>query len=104
MIASHIHISSLVTGVLTATLCLQALAPKLVLQSFYGKEVDDEFSLFLARSSGVPIATMGLLLIWASFFEPMQTPVMVSAIIGKGFFLLVILANWQITGLSLIHI
>lgn len=98
MITQHIGTITLIVGIMTASLFLQAFAPRFALRSFYGKDVSDEFALFLARAAGVPIAMIGLLLIWASFNEAIRDPIILAAVVGKSLFLFSIARNWKVTG------
>ena len=98
MITQYIDLILLITGIATASLFLQAFAPKYALSSFYGKDVNDEYALFLARAGGLPIAMIGVLLIWASFNEAIRDPIVAAAIVGKSIFLAFIAAYWRITG------
>ncbi len=77
---------------------LQVIAPGFVLRSFYGKDVVDEYALFLARSGGLPISTIGALLIWASFDEAIRLPVIIAALISKALFLTIVAISWRVTG------
>lgn len=98
MILQYIDTVLLVIGLITSSLILQAFAPQFALSAFYGKPVEDQYTLFLARSAGIPIAMIGMLLVWASFDEIVRTPIVVAAVIGKGLFLATIFSNWQVTG------
>ena len=98
MITAYIETILLVIGIATASLIVQALAPKYALASFFGKNIEDDYALFLARAGGLPVAMIGLLLIWAAFDEAIRTPVIVAALIGKALFLAFIASNWRITG------
>ena len=98
MITAYIDLILLFIGIATASLITQAFAPRYALASFFGKDVEDTYSLFLARAGGIPIAMIGLLLIWASFDEAIRTPVIVAALIGKALFLAFIASNWRVTG------
>jgi hypothetical protein len=98
MITIHIDLILLVIGLATSSLVIQALIPKFALKAFYGKEINDEFALFLARAGGLPIAIIGGLLVWASFEETIRVPVIVAALIGKALFLMFIVLNWRVTG------
>jgi hypothetical protein len=98
MINTHIDLILVVLGVITTSMILQAIAPKYVLSMFFKKEITDPYALFLARSSGIPIAIIGMLMIWASFDETLRIPVVVAAVVGKALFLLTIASNWKVTG------
>lgn len=98
MIVQYIDTILLVIGLMTSSLILQAFAPQFALSAFFGKHVNDPYTLFLARSAGIPIAMIGMLLVWASFDEIVRTPIVVAAVIGKGLFFATIFSNWQVTG------
>lgn len=95
MLADHIHVALFVTGTVTASMLLQFLAPRPVLKSFFGLEVSDEVTLFFARTQALPVALMGVLLIWAGLEPAMRTPVLVVALLGKAAFVAAILSKFR---------
>lgn len=98
MIGDNIEIVLLISGLLTASMIIQYIAPQYALNSFFAKEVKDPYTLFLASSSGMPIAMIGLLMIWASADEAIRLPVVIVAVLGKIGFLIKILFNRAETG------
>lgn len=98
MFTSHIDLILLISGILTSSLIMQAIAPSYALKAFYGKVADSELSLFLARAGGLPIAAIGALMIWASFDDVIRFPIIIIALISKVLFLTLIAMNWKVTG------
>jgi len=98
MISAHIDLILLLSGLITSSLIIQVVAPRYALKAFYGQTVDSEISLFLARAGGLPIATIGALMIWASFNDAIQLPIIISALISKALFITLIVFNWKVTG------
>lgn len=102
MISAHIETILLIVGAITASMLLQAIAPRLAQRIFFGRTVDDEYALFLARAAALPIGTLGLLLIWASFDEAIRIPIVVAAVFSKAVFVAFIAAHWRVTGKSFV--
>ncbi len=98
MITLYIDTILLAVGVATFSIIVQAILPRYALATFFGKRVDDSYTLFLARSGGIPIAIIGLLLIWASFDESIRWQIIVAALIGKTLFLVTIASSWRTAG------
>ncbi|WP_017222165.1 hypothetical protein [Moritella dasanensis] len=98
MISTYIDLVLLLSGLITSSLIIQVVAPRYALKAFYGLTVDSELALFLARAGGLPIATIGSLMIWASFNDAIQLPIIIAALISKTLFITLIVLNWKVTG------
>ncbi len=98
MLTESIHWVLFVTGAITASMLLQFLAPRPILSSFFGLDVEDEVTLFFARTAALPVALMGVLLVWAGFEPALRTPVMVVVLAGKAAFVASILVDWSTLG------
>src|SRR5262249_36134606 len=73
MIAMHIELILIVTGVATATMLIQFFAPLPVLRLIYGEAPTDGVTVALARHWGLLIFCVGVLLIYAAF-SPRPVP------------------------------
>ena len=83
MIAMHIELILIVTGVATATMLIQFFAPLPVLRLIYGEAPTDGVTVALARHWGLLIFCVGVLLIYAAFSPPARAPILVFAVIEK---------------------
>jgi hypothetical protein len=83
VIATHIELILIVTGVTTATMLIQFFAPLPVLRLIYGEAPIDGVSMALARHWGLLIFCVGALLIYAAFNPPVRAPILVFAVIEK---------------------
>jgi hypothetical protein len=83
VIATHIELILIVTGVATATMLGQFFAPLPVLRLIFGEAPTDPVSVALARHWGLLIFCVGALLIYAAFYPPVRTPILVFAVIEK---------------------
>ena len=83
MIAAHIELILVVTGVATALAVAQLIAPLQFLRLTYGEAPVDPVSVALARHWGLLIFCVGALLIYAAFRPPIRVPIMVFAMIEK---------------------
>jgi hypothetical protein len=83
VIATHIELILIVTGVATATMLGQFFTPLPVLRLIFGEAPTDPVSVALARHWGLLIFCVGALLIYAAFYPPVRTPILVFAVIEK---------------------
>jgi len=83
VIAAHIELILVVTGVATALAVAQLIAPLQFLRLTYGEAPVDPVSVALARHWGLLIFCVGALLIYAAFRPPIRVPIMVFAMIEK---------------------
>jgi hypothetical protein len=83
MMAAHIQIILIATGVFTTLALGQFVAPSKLLRLIYGHAQTDAASLMLARHWGLLVGCVGLLLIYAAFEPTVRVPVMVFAVIEK---------------------
>jgi len=72
-----------VTGALTATMFIMALAPARGLKDNFGVETTDGNILLLARHWGFYVGLAGLLLIYAGMHPETRFPILLFAIAGK---------------------
>lgn len=93
MIASHIEWILIITGLATASLLLQFLAPAWAVRALNGLEVSDARELFFARIAGLAIGSIGLLLLWAAWDPALRSAVLSVALLGKLGFVAVIAAR-----------
>ena len=83
LIVENIHYILYVTGALTMTMFLQAVAPVKMMERTYGSAPTDANGLMIARHWGFMVGLSGLLLIAAGVHPEIRVPVLWFAIIGK---------------------
>lgn len=83
MIAIHIELILIVTGLATATMLSQFFAPLPVLRLIYGEAPTNGVSVALARHWGLLIFCVGAMLIYAAFYPPIRAPILVFAVVEK---------------------
>ncbi|MEP0068321.1 hypothetical protein [Pyruvatibacter sp.] len=76
----------LVSGVITSSMLVAVVAPRLVFQQFFGTILDGPLGNAIMRNWGLVIGMSGLLLIYAAYDETVRTPIMLFSIVGKLFF------------------
>lgn len=85
-IADNIFWILLVSGVITSSMLVAVVAPRLVFQQFFGTILDGPLGNAIMRNWGLVIGMSGLLLIYAAYDETVRTPIMLFSIVGKLFF------------------
>ena len=83
MIGSHIQLILIVTGVITATMFLQFLAPREIVRLMDDDVIADPVSLLVARHWGLLVGLLGALLVYAAFEPALRGPVVWVALIEK---------------------
>jgi hypothetical protein len=91
-IADNIFWILLVSGVITSSMLVAVVAPRLVFQQFFGTILDGPLGNAIMRNWGLVIGMSGLLLIYAAYDETVRTPIMLFSIVGKLFFSVQVLA------------
>lgn len=82
-IASHIEPILLITGVLTAGMLAQFVAPSWVLRHTFGTGPSDVLGKLFARHWGLLLFCIGALLFYAAFHPSLRGPAVVAASIEK---------------------
>lgn len=83
-----------ISGALTCSMLVQALAPRFAVHFIFGEEISGAAALLIARSWGAMVFVSGLLLIASAYHPEFRLPVLLNAIAGKlGFALLVFAAG-----------
>jgi len=82
-IGSHIEGILVITGVLTASMLAQFVAPSWVVPHTFGELPSDPLSKMFARHWGLLLFCIGALLIYAAFHPSVRAPAMVVASIEK---------------------
>ena len=85
-IADNIFWILLVSGVITSSMLVAVVAPRLVFRQFFGTILDGPLGNAIMRNWGLVIGMSGLLLIYAAYDETVRTPIMLFSIVGKLFF------------------
>src|SRR5262245_3079239 len=83
VIASNIEVILIVTGVLTATMLAQFVAPSWMVRRTFGEAPSGPVSMALARHWGLLLFCVGALLVYAAFHPPLREPAVVLAMVEK---------------------
>jgi hypothetical protein len=86
MVAAHIELILLTTGVATACALPLCLAPVTAMQIIFGQAPSDPITLNLARHWGLLIFCFGILLIYAAYHPEVRTIVLTLATLEKAAF------------------
>ncbi|MGD1935590.1 MAG: hypothetical protein ACFB0Z_13995 [Candidatus Phaeomarinobacter sp.] len=86
VITDNIFWILIVSGVVTSTMLLAAVAPRAVFKQFFGSVLEGPLGNAVMRNWGLVIGMSGLLLIYAAYDETIRTPIMAFSIVGKLFF------------------
>jgi hypothetical protein len=93
MIAAHIELVLLLTGLATAGAFVLSLAPGTMLKRLYGQAPADALGLLLARHWGLLVGLVGALLIYAALHAEVRVPTLIVAIVEKVAFALGVLTS-----------
>ena len=83
MITSHITVILIVTGVLTATMLAQFVAPSWTLRHAFGEVPSGTVGFVLARHWGLLLFCVGMLLVYSAFHPTVRQPAVVVASVEK---------------------
>lgn len=83
MLAAHIQLILLITGIITAGLLVVFVAPAPVMKLLFGQAPSDSLSHFVARHWGLLVCLVGALLIYAAYHPEVRVPILIVAIIEK---------------------
>lgn len=86
MVTSNIEPILIITGVLTATMLAQFLAPSWMVRHTYGETLSDAVSTGLARHWGLLLFCVGMLLVYSAFHPALRRPTVVAASVEKAGF------------------
>jgi hypothetical protein len=88
MLAAHIELILLITGLATAGALALFLAPVPMLKLLFGQAPSDALSLLMARHWGLLVGLVGTLLIYAAYHAEVRVPTLIVAIAEKAAFAL----------------
>jgi hypothetical protein len=80
MLAAHIELILLITGLATAGVLVVFVAPVPVMKVVFGQAPSDALSLFIARHWGLLVSLVGALLIYAAYHAEVRVPTLIVAI------------------------
>ena len=83
MLAAHIELILLITGLATAGVLVMFVAPVPVMKVLFGQAPSDALSLFIARHWGLLVCLVGALLIYAAYHAEVRVPTLIVAIVEK---------------------
>jgi hypothetical protein len=83
MLAAHISLILLLTGLATAGAVALFLAPVTMLKMLFGQAPSDALSLLIARHWGLLVGLVGALLVYAAYHAEIRVPTLIVAIVEK---------------------
>lgn len=95
MVTGNITLILYVTGILTCSMLLLFIAPKLVMEKMLRLEAGEGIAGLIERHWGMGIFITGLLLIWAGYDPSIRTPVIACVALNKATFVGMMLANYK---------
>jgi len=81
----------LVTGILTASMFYNAIAPQAALRANFGQGLDGPLAELIVRNWGVLVGLVGLMLIYGAFVPPARRLVLSVAALSKAAFVVLLL-------------
>ena len=93
MLAAHIELILLITGVATAGVLVVFVAPVPVIKVLFGQAPSDALGIFIARHWGLLVCLVGALLIYAAYHAEVRAPTLIVAIIEKAAIVLGVLIS-----------
>jgi hypothetical protein len=88
MLAAHIEMILLFTGLATAGAFVLFLAPAAMMKMLFGQAPADALSLLIVRHWGLMVCLVGALLVYAAYHAEIRVPTLVVAIVEKAAFAL----------------
>jgi hypothetical protein len=95
MITSNISIILYVTGIITASMLLLFISPRLVMEKMFGLKSDGGAAELFERHWGMAIFITGLLLVWAGYDAAIRKPVLACVALNKAAFVCLVLFNYK---------
>src|SRR5262245_29598785 len=83
MLAAHIQLILLITGLVTAGLLVVFVAPVSALKILFGQAPSDALGLLIARHWGLLVFLVGALIICAAYHPEVRVPTLIVAIVEK---------------------
>jgi hypothetical protein len=83
VVTSNIEVILIITGVLTATMLTQFVAPSWTLRHAFGEVPSGVVSIVLARHWGLLLFCVGMLLVYSAFHPTLRQPAVVVASVEK---------------------
>ena len=83
MLAAHIELILLITGLATTGLLVVFLAPATMMKILFGQTPSDAASLFIVRHWGLLVCLVGALLIYAAYHAELRIPTLIVGIVEK---------------------
>jgi hypothetical protein len=93
MLAAHIELILLLTGLATAGALVLVLAPVTMMKMLFGQAPADVLSLLIVRHWGLLVGLVGVLIIYAAYHAEVRIPTLIGAIGEKAAFALGVLLS-----------
>jgi hypothetical protein len=95
MITGNITLILYATGIITCSMLLLFIAPRLVMEKMLRLKADEGVAGLIERHWGMAIFITGLLLIWAGYDPAIRTPVIACVALNKASFVGLMLFNYK---------
>ena len=93
MLAAHIELILLITGLATAGALVVFVAPVPVMKMLFGQAPSDAPGLFVTRHWGLLVCLVGALLIYAAYHPEVRVPTLIVAVVEKAALVLGVLIS-----------
>ena len=93
MLAAHIELILLITGLATAGVLVVFLAPAAVMKVLFGQAPSDALGLLIARHWGLLVGLVGALIVFAAYHAEVRVPTLIVAIVEKAALVLGVLIS-----------
>jgi hypothetical protein len=95
MVSNNITPILYVTGLVTASMILQFISPRLVVEKILKLKVEGDTAELFERHWGILVFVTGVLIMYAGFDPAVRTPILAGAILEKALLVLLVLANYS---------
>ena len=83
MLAAHIELILVLTGLATASALVLFLSPVTMMRMLFGQAPSDALSILIVRHWGLLVGLVGTLLIYAAYHSEIRVPTLIVAIVEK---------------------
>jgi hypothetical protein len=95
VISNNITLILYVTGLVTASMILQFISPRLMVEKILKLKVEGDTAEIFERHWGVLVFVTGVLIMYAGFDPAVRTPILAGALVEKAVLVLLVLANYR---------
>jgi hypothetical protein len=95
MVTGNITLILYVTGIITCSMLLLFIAPRLVMEKMLRLKADEGIAGLIEQHWGMGIFITGVLLIWAGYAPAIRVPVVACVALNKATFVGLMLTNYR---------